>query len=180
MVNVVTVGNNDCVLWNVHLIVHKVLGRIMGCSHPKRRVHTLHLRKCETQSARCVHVQHILLWWWRVYTGGAVHLWLMANNLGWLLYQAWCAPWPGHQGMTKWGRGTTEWCRKSISEELINWVVNLKGWTPPRVNTKSILVYKSSQSSFSFSCVKSSVFTRQSGTSSPTSIRALTRIIMAP
>ena len=48
MVNVVTVENNDCVFWNVHLIVHKVLSRIVGCSHPKRRVHALHLRKFET------------------------------------------------------------------------------------------------------------------------------------
>ncbi len=51
MVNIVTVENNRRVLWNVHPIVHKVLGRIVGCSHPKRRVRALHLRKCETQSA---------------------------------------------------------------------------------------------------------------------------------
>ena len=47
MVNVVTVENNDCVFWNVHFIVDEVLGGIVGCGHPKRRVHALYLRKCE-------------------------------------------------------------------------------------------------------------------------------------
>ncbi len=28
MVNVITVENNDCILWNVHLIVHKVLSSV--------------------------------------------------------------------------------------------------------------------------------------------------------
>ena len=52
-------------------------------------------------------------------------------------------------------------------------------WTPPRVNTADSM-HKSSQSSFSRSCVSRSVLTRQSGTSSPASMRAFTRMIMAP
>jgi hypothetical protein len=42
--NIVTVENKRCVLGNVHPIVHKIFGRIVGCTHPKRRVHALHLR----------------------------------------------------------------------------------------------------------------------------------------
>jgi hypothetical protein len=41
-------------------------------------------------------------------------------------------------------------------------------------------MHKSSQSSFSCSCVNRSFLTRQSGTSSPASMRAFTRMIMAP
>ena len=51
VVNIVTVENKRCVLGDVHPIIHKVLGRIVGLSHPKRRAVAQHLRNLETHSA---------------------------------------------------------------------------------------------------------------------------------
>jgi hypothetical protein len=51
VVNIITVEKKHWILGNVHPIVHKVLGRIVGLSHPKRRARALHLKKCEGQSA---------------------------------------------------------------------------------------------------------------------------------
>jgi hypothetical protein len=46
------IQDDSCVLWYVHPVVHKVLGREVWRSQPERRVGALHLEKSEAKLPR--------------------------------------------------------------------------------------------------------------------------------